>query len=67
MNLTARTPEKAAKGLIDLALSPTFEGASGQLLHDGKPIKAPFIGDVEAQERLWSASERLLEFRPGPT
>ena len=68
MNLTARTPEQAAKGLVDLALSPAFEGVTGQLLHDGKPIKAPFIDDVEAQERLWSASERLAGIRPlGPT
>ena len=63
MNLTARTPEQAAKGLIDLALSSAFEGVTGQLLHDGKPIKAPFIEDVEAQERLWSASERLVGLR----
>lgn len=59
MNLAARTPERAAEGLTDLALSPTFEGVTGQLLHDGKPMKAPFIDDLEAQERLWSASERL--------
>ena len=64
MNLAARTPERAAKGLVDLALSPGFEGVSGRLLHDGKPIKAPFIDDVEAQERMWSASERLAGIRP---
>ena len=64
MNLTARTPEQAAKGLVDLALSPAFEGVTGRLLHDGKPIKAPFIDDVEAQERLWSASERLAGIGP---
>ena len=68
MNLTARTPERAAKGLIDLALSPAFEGETGQLLHDGKPMMAPFIDDVEAQERLWTASERLVGLGPqGPT
>jgi NAD(P)-dependent dehydrogenase (short-subunit alcohol dehydrogenase family) len=68
MNLTARTPERAAQGIVDLALSPAFEGMTGRLLHDGKPMKAPFIDDVEAQERLWSASERLVGIRlPGPT
>ena len=68
MNLTARTPERAAKGLVDLALSPAFEGVTGQLLHDGEPMKAPFIDDVEAQERMWTASERLVGFSPqGPT
>lgn len=64
MNLTARTPERTAEGLIDLALSPAFEGMTGKLLHDGKPMKAPFIDDSEAQERLWSASERLVGIRP---
>ena len=66
MNLTARTPEQAAKGLIDLALSPAFERMTGQLIHDGKPMKAPFIDDSRAQERLWSASELLVGIRsPG--
>ena len=60
LNLTARTPERAAQGLIELAVSPTFEGVTGKLLHDGKPIKAPFVDDMQAQERLWSASERLV-------
>lgn len=59
LNLTARTPERAAEGLIDLALSLEFEGVTGRLIHDGKPIKAPFIDDREAQERLWTVSERL--------
>ena len=63
MNLTAQTPEQAAKGLIDPALSPELEGMTGQLIHDGKPIKAPFIDDSEAHERLWSASERLVGIR----
>ena len=59
LNLTARTPEGAAAGLVDLALSPAFEGWTGQLIHDGRPIKAPFIDDREAQEDLWSVAERL--------
>ena len=59
LNLTARTPERAAQGLVELALSPAFEGVTGKLIHDGKPIKAPFVDKVEAQERLWSASEKL--------
>jgi len=63
LSLTARTPEKAANGLVDLALSPAFESVTGQLLHDGKPMKAPFIDDSEAQERLWNASERLVGIR----
>ena len=59
LNLTARTPERAAQGLVELAVSPALGGVTGKLIHDGKPIRAPFIDDVQAQERLWSASERL--------
>ncbi len=59
LGVTARTPEHAAEGLIDLALSPGFESLSGQLIHDGKPIKAPFIDDRNAQEELWRATENL--------
>ena len=59
LNLTARTPERAAQGLVELAVAPAFGGVTGKLIHDGRPIKAPFVDDVEAQERLWSASVRL--------
>ena len=60
LNLTARTPERAAQGLVELAVSPAFGNVTGKLIHDGKPIKAPFVDDIQAQERLWSASERLV-------
>lgn len=66
LNLTARSPERAADGLVELALSPAFAGMTGQLIHDGKPMKAPFAGDVEAQERLWLATE-MLTGRVGPS
>jgi NAD(P)-dependent dehydrogenase (short-subunit alcohol dehydrogenase family) len=59
LSITARTPERAAAGLIDLALSPGLEGLSGRLVHDGEAIRAPFIDDLDAQERLWTASEKL--------
>ena len=59
LSLTARTPERAAEGLIDLALSPGLEGLSGHLVHDGEAMRSPFIDDRDAQERLWSASEKL--------
>ena len=57
MKVAARTPDQAAVGLVDLALSPRFEDMTGLLIHDGEPMKAPFIQDIEAQERLWSAAE----------
>jgi len=59
LNIAARTPERAAQGLIDLALSPGLEPLSGSLVHDGRTIRSPFIDDRDMQERLWTASERL--------
>jgi len=59
LGVAARTPERAAQGLIELALSPGLEGLSGHLVHDGKAIKSPFIEDRDMQERLWTASEKL--------
>ena len=40
LRVTAGTPEQAAAGLVDLALSPRFDDVTGQLVHDGKSIKA---------------------------
>lgn len=59
LSVTARTPERAAEGVIHLALSPGLEGMSGRLVHDGKAIRAPFIDEQDMQERLWIASEKL--------
>ena len=58
LSITARTPERAAEGLVDLALSPRFEHTTGRLIHDGTAIKAPFIQEIEAQEELWDATTR---------
>jgi NAD(P)-dependent dehydrogenase (short-subunit alcohol dehydrogenase family) len=59
LSLTARSPERAAQDVVDLAVAPAFDGVTGRLLHDGKAIKAPFLDDVPAQEGLWSATARL--------
>jgi NAD(P)-dependent dehydrogenase (short-subunit alcohol dehydrogenase family) len=59
LNLFGATPERAAEGLIDLATSDQFEGVTGQLIHNGKAIKAPHAEDVVAQERLWQVSAEL--------
>ena len=61
LSLTARTPEHAAQGLADLALSRGFEHMTGQLIHDGRSMKAPFINDVAAQEALWEAASQAAE------
>ena len=50
------SPKRAAQGLVILASAPEFESTTGALIHDGKTIKSPFSGDIEAQDRLWKAS-----------
>lgn len=54
-----QTPEQAAAGLADLALSAKFEKTTGKLIHKGKEIKAPMIEDLDSQRRLWEISEKL--------
>jgi NAD(P)-dependent dehydrogenase (short-subunit alcohol dehydrogenase family) len=54
-----KTPERASEGLVELATSAQFVDASGQLIHDGKAIEAPFIDDTELQDRLWKTSCNL--------
>ena len=56
LNVAARTPEHAAEGLVDLALSQRFEHTTGRLIHDGRSIRAPFVQDTAAQEELWAAA-----------
>jgi NAD(P)-dependent dehydrogenase (short-subunit alcohol dehydrogenase family) len=56
LRITARKPERAATGLVDLALSPSFDDMTGRLVHDGRPIEAPFADDIELQERLWRST-----------
>ncbi len=55
----SRTPERAAEGVIALAVEDRFAAVTGELLHDGKIIKAPFQADIDLQERFWAESVRL--------
>ncbi|TLY12381.1 MAG: SDR family NAD(P)-dependent oxidoreductase, partial [Thaumarchaeota archaeon] len=50
------TPERASEGLVQLATSVQFADTNGQLIHGGKAITAPFIGDRDLQDSLWKAS-----------
>jgi len=61
----SRTPERAAEGVIALAVEDKFAAVTGELVHDGKIIKAPFQADTDLQERFWaeSAALRLEGFR----
>jgi NAD(P)-dependent dehydrogenase (short-subunit alcohol dehydrogenase family) len=59
INLFATTPERAAEGLVELAMQ-NANGLSGELLHGTKPIKAnSYTHDEQVQDRLWGESERL--------
>ena len=50
------TPERASEGLVQSATSVQFADTNGQLIHGGKAITAPFIGDRDLQDSLWKAS-----------
>jgi len=61
MNLLAgRSPDKAAEGLVQLAISEEFRATNGRLMHDGKSISAPLKDEKDLQERLWRASSALV-------
>jgi len=54
--LAGATPERASEGLVQLATSVQFADTNGQLMHGGKAMTAPFIGDKDLQDSLWKAS-----------
>ncbi len=54
------TPERASKGLVELATSDRFTKLTGQLVHNGKTIAAPFVEDVDFQDHLWKTSCGLV-------
>jgi NAD(P)-dependent dehydrogenase (short-subunit alcohol dehydrogenase family) len=61
MNPFARTPDRAAEGLVGLA-AVNANGATGQLFHDEKIITAAaYTQDPQVQERLWEVSARLAD------
>jgi NAD(P)-dependent dehydrogenase (short-subunit alcohol dehydrogenase family) len=52
--------EQASEGVVQLATSERFAQTTGQLIHKGKVISAPFIEDVDLQEKLWSVTCSLV-------
>jgi len=60
INLFSGTPEKAALGILGVALSDQFENQTGKLYSQGKEIKADsYAQDREAQKKLWDVSMKL--------
>ncbi|HEV2088876.1 MAG TPA: hypothetical protein VGR21_11255 [Cryptosporangiaceae bacterium] len=56
-----KTVEKGAETSIYLASSPEVEGVTGQYFANRRPKKSsPRSHDIEAGERLWHESERLV-------
>jgi NAD(P)-dependent dehydrogenase (short-subunit alcohol dehydrogenase family) len=55
------TPAQGAKCSVDVAIDPQFDSVTGEYFEKSKTKKASSAAlDVEAQERLWSLSEKLL-------
>jgi len=60
INLFSGTPEKAALGILGIALSDQFENQTGKFYSQGKEIKADsYAYDREAQKKLWDVSMKL--------
>jgi len=54
------SPEEAATNIVQAAVAPEFEKATGKFLHNGKEIEVPdYAHDRDAGQRLWEISERL--------
>src|SRR5215216_374211 len=58
--LTSSPPEKVTSPILQAAIAPEFEKATGKFLHNGKKIEVPaYAHDRTAQQRLWEISEKL--------
>lgn len=63
--LIAISPERAARPIVDLALSERYAGLNGAYFVRGKArSSSPASYDQELQERLWAASEALVAAAP---
>ncbi|EXJ16774.1 SDR family NAD(P)-dependent oxidoreductase [Imhoffiella purpurea] len=61
------SPDKAARPIVDLAVSPEWEGVSGRYLTRGKDLKAPAQArDAEANRQVWEMSERMTGLAKRP-
>jgi NAD(P)-dependent dehydrogenase (short-subunit alcohol dehydrogenase family) len=60
--LFSSPPGRAAKAIVDLAISPVFESTHGKFLHKGKAIEPPaYALEPVTQLRLWDTSEKLTD------
>ncbi len=58
--LVSRSPARAVKTIVPVALAPEYEGRSGRFYKGGREIKAPsYTLDPEVASRLWDATASL--------
>lgn len=58
---TAIKPEESAKGVLQVALSPEYQGISGAYFDRGRPaVPSAEAQDDALAERLWQVTENLL-------
>lgn len=61
LNLISATPEKAARGILGVALGEQFANQTGKFFSNGKEIQASeYAHDRDVQKRLWDISEKLV-------
>ena len=55
------TPKKAAKNIIDLALSPKWENITGKYVIKGKPVRpSSATYDPILAKKIWEISENFI-------
>jgi NAD(P)-dependent dehydrogenase (short-subunit alcohol dehydrogenase family) len=60
LNIISATPEKAARGIMSVAVDDQFAHQTGKFFANGKEIKASeYAHDREVQKKLWDVSEKL--------
>ena len=58
--LFSAPPTRAAQEVVQLALSPEFQGTNGKFFSNGKELDPPaYALDQDVQHRLWEVSEKL--------
>jgi NAD(P)-dependent dehydrogenase (short-subunit alcohol dehydrogenase family) len=60
LNAISARPEKAARGILSVALEDRFANQTGKFFANGKEMKASaYAHDRETQKKLWDVSEKL--------
>jgi hypothetical protein len=61
LNLVSASTEKAARGIIAVALADQFANQTGKFFSQGKEIQASeYAHDGVTQKKLWDVSEKLV-------